>query len=404
MINIRLLLLISLSAGGFASAADLTMLSGKKYTGTPTQFENGILTIKLETETVSVSAKEILSLDLGGKALPSSGIKFDEVVLTDGSIFRVASFKIKQKQFEATLLAVPNGVAPPNPAIALGHVFHLLRNADQANVRESWTKLVAGRGKRDLFESRATDGQLSPLPGTVLEGTADGESASFEREDGQVTTLQLKRATGGIVFNQPPVGVVPPTLCKAIDAFGNVLFAQAIVFVDGGVKVKTVHGAAMTYPTFDGLVKLDFSQGNIVSLSDLDPAVTAPKPIPGDPYFTFLRDKSQDNSPIRLGGMTYARGLWIAPETSLTYKMTADFREFKTVIGVDDGIKEPTSKVKLTIEGDGRVLFAGLVSLKDKPKELVLDVKGVRELRIAVEQDSRFTGNQVTLADARLQK
>ena len=90
MINKRLLLLAFLSASGFASAADLTMLSGKKYTGTPTQFENGILTIKLETETVSVSAKEILSLDLGGKALPTSGIKFDEVVLTDGSIFRVA--------------------------------------------------------------------------------------------------------------------------------------------------------------------------------------------------------------------------------------------------------------------------------------------------------------------------
>ena len=132
--------------------------------------------------------------------------------------------------------------------------------------------------------------------------------------------------------------------------------------------------------------------------------MTAPKPIPGEPYYTFLRDKSQDNTPIRLSGVTYVRGLWVAPETVLTYKLTADFRELKAIVGVDDGIEVPSSKVKLTIEGDGRVLYAGLVSRKEKPKELVLDVKGVRELKLTVEQDTRFSGNQVTLADARLQK
>lgn len=388
-----------------ATGADLTTLSGKKYSGDPIKFEAGILTIQVEGAPVAVPAKDLLMLDFGGKQ-PSTVGKYDEVTLTDGSMLRVSGFKIKAKQFEPTLVAGPTGVPPPQAAVTLSKVFHVLRGADQPAVRMEWVKLVASRGKRDLFVSRATDGVLSPLPGTVLEGSADGDAVTFEREDGQLTTLQLRRATGGIIFNQPPVGVVPPTLCKVVDTFGNILFAQSVEFANGGLKVKTVHGAAMTYPNLTGLAKLDFSQGNIAYLSDLDPVVTAPKLIsePGEFQFTYLKDRSQRGGPIRLAGVTYPRGLWIYPETSLVYKLTSDYREFKTTVGIDDDTESLSSQVKVTIEGDGRVLFSGLVTRKDKPKELVLDVKGVRELRIAVEQETRFAGNQVSLGEARLQK
>jgi hypothetical protein len=397
-------LLVAISALP-ASGADVTTLSGKKYSGTPVKFDAGILTIQVEGAPVALPAKDLLMLDFGGK-LPTAGGKFDEVTLTDGTTLRVSAFKIKGKLFEPTLVTGPAGVPPPLPAVTLAKVFHILRGADQPAFRTEWNKLVASRGKRDLFVSRAADGVLSPLPGTVLEGSAEGDAVTFEREDGQLTTLQLRRATGGIIFNQPPVGVVPPTVCKVLDAFGNVLFAQSIEFADGGLRVKTVHGAAMTYPNLTGLVKLDFSQGNIAYLSDLDPVVTAPKaiPEPGEFQFTYLKDRSQRGGPIRLAGVTYPRGLWIYPETSLVYKLTSDYREFKTTVGIDDDTESPSSQVKVTIEGDGRVLFSGLITRKDNPKELVLDVKGVRELRIAVEQDTRFAGNQVSLGEARLQK
>ena len=41
---------------------------------------------------------------------------------------------------------------------------------------------------------------------------------------------------------------------------------------------------------------------------------------------------------------------------------------------------------------------------KDKPKALVLAVKGVKQLRIIVEADTPLNGNYVILADARVQK
>jgi hypothetical protein len=389
---------------GVTPSADVTTLAGKKVSGTPTKFENGVVTIRDGTNEVALPAKDLAVIDFGVRPGPPEGTKYDDVTVTDGSLLRTVGFKIKGKAFEMVPVTGPAGVPPPIVALPLNKVFHVLRGADQVKARDDWAKLVAGRGKRDLFVSRSAEGVLSPLPGTVLDGTAEGESVTFEREDGQVATLPLRRATGGIVFNQPPVGVVPPTLCTVSDAFGNVLYAQSVEFADGGLKVKTIHGVAVTYPSLAAVSKFDFAQGNVVALADLVPAVTAPPAVPGEPYYTFLTDKSQDNGPIRLGGVTYARGVWVAPDVSLTYKLPAEVREFKAVVGVDDGIEVPSSAVKLTIEGDGRVLFAGLVNRADKPRELVLDVKGVRELRVIVEQATRFTGNQVTLADAKLQK
>ncbi|MFO0938081.1 MAG: NPCBM/NEW2 domain-containing protein [Gemmataceae bacterium] len=408
MIRFRLPLLALFITTLPVSAADLTTLAGKKVSGQIVKLDKGILTIQTDSGPVPVPTKEILTVDFAsGSSTPpaiTANTKYDEVTLTDGSTFRIASFKIKKKQFAVTMLPGPANVASPEPTIELSQVFHVLRGAEQSTVREAWAKLVAGRGKRDMFVTRSSEGVLSPLPGTLIEGSDDGDSVKYEREDGQSVTLQLRRATGGIVFNQPPIGVVPPTLCKVVDAFGNVLFAQSIEVNQDQFAVKTIHGALVKYPSHKALAKLDFSQGNIVYLSELDPAVSAPKPIPGEPYYTFLRDKSQDNNAIRLGGVTYSRGVWIAPETSLSYKLPSDFREFKAVVGIDDGIEIPTSQVKLTIEGDGRMLFSGLVVRKDKPKELVIDVKGVRELRVTVAPDAQFAGNQVTLADARFQK
>src|SRR5437667_224943 len=74
---------------------------------------------------------------------------------------------------------------------------------------------------------------LSPLPGTILAGNEAGDAIDFEREDGQKVNFKLTRATGGLVFNQPPRGVIPPTLCRLLDVYGNVLIVQALQIAEG---------------------------------------------------------------------------------------------------------------------------------------------------------------------------
>jgi hypothetical protein len=63
------------------------------------------------------------------------------------------------------------------------------------------------------------------------------------------------------------------------------------------------------------------------------------------------------------------------------------------------------SQAVVRIEGDGRELFAGVVSRKDRPRPLNLDIQGVKQLRIVVgSQGLLDLGDHVDLADAKVSK
>src|SRR5262249_18357907 len=150
-------------------------------------------------------------------------------------------FAVKGKAFEIELLPGPDGVAPPKFELPITSVFYAMRGADDPKNRDSWKKMLLNRGKRDLYVIRQADG-LNFVQGTLTEGSADGALVKFEKEGGGTEDLRLSRATGGLVFAQPPRDQVPPTLCRVVDVFGNVLVAQAVEMADTGVKVTTVSG------------------------------------------------------------------------------------------------------------------------------------------------------------------
>ncbi|HEY2784907.1 MAG TPA: NPCBM/NEW2 domain-containing protein [Fimbriiglobus sp.] len=384
-------------------AADLSTLTGKKYKGKLKRIDATLLTFEAEIGTVAVPLKDLFVLDFGHKSVaPAVGAKYDELEMTDGSVFRYSACKVKGKTVDVTVLSAA-GVAVPTATIPLGSVFTILRGADSKQNRDDWKKLMAARGKRDMYVIRQPDG-LNALSGTVLEGTPEGDAVVFEQEDGQKKVLKLSRSFSGLVFNQPPRAVIPPTVCKLFDVFGNTLFATKIELTNGGMTVTTVNGATVVYPSLDGLSKLDFSQGNISYLSDLECAVTAPKAAPDQPVLAFLKDTAGGGLPLKLGGTAYAKGLWVSPETTLTYPIGPDFREFKAIVGISEATEVANSGAKLVISADGRELFSGPITRKMKPKELVLEVKGVKELTIRVDPDGLFTGSEVILAEARLQK
>src|SRR5262249_8251948 len=162
---------------------------------------------------------------------------------------------------EAALLPV-SGNPAPTVTVPLGSVFAYARDVHETKNRDEWKKLIAARGKRDLIVVRQADG-LNAMPGTVLEGVAEGKAISFGQGDGGKKVYQLSRPTGGLVFNQPPRDVIPPTVCKLTDVFGNTLFATKLDLAGAGLTVTTVNGATVVYASTAALAKLDFSKGNI---------------------------------------------------------------------------------------------------------------------------------------------
>jgi len=384
-----------------SSAADLSTLTGKKYKGELVGVNGDILTFRTDAGSVGVAVKEVFVVDFGNRVEPKAG-KYDEIELTDGSVIRCTQFKIKKKVVDAELPPAAGDVKPPKPALGMEMLFSYCRGADDAKTREKWKQATALRGKRDQFVVRRGD-VFEPVAGTVIEGDDTGDAIAFEKENGERTTYKLIRASG-LIFNQTPRGIIPPTVCKVFDVFGNTLTAQKVELAGGGLKVTTVAGAVFEYPSLKGVAKLDFSQGNIAFLSDLEAQVSAPDAIPGEPHFTYLRDKTNENAALKLDGQSYAKGLWLFPDTTLTYTLNGDFREFKALAGVDESVQVASSAVKLTIEADGKVVFSEVVSRKDKPRPLTLDVKGVKQLKVGVQREGLYLGNQIDLAEARLQK
>jgi len=386
-------------------AEELTTIAGKKADGKLVGVNAEGVVFNTNGSDVKVSSKELRMIDFGHKISPlPKDVKFDEIELTDASVIRCTQLAIKGK------LAIPTPIASaatsvPSFEMPLSTVFTVMRNAGDANLREEWRKMLATRGKRDLYVIRTADG-MNFLPGTVLEGSETGDSVTFEREDGTRSPLRLSRATGGLVFNQPPQASLPPTLCKVYDTLGNVLYATAIRLEGSSVIVTTVAGATVTYPNTESLAKLDYAQGNIVYLSDLDPQVEAPEALANEieVRLPWKRDKNQLNEALRLEGQSFAKGLWVYADTTLTFPIGGDYREFKALVGADDTITNGTTLVKLTIEADGRVLLREEIKRTDKPRNLNLDVKGAKQLKIRVEADVPYNGSQLIFAEARVQK
>ncbi len=404
-----LVLILCLAISLLASADELVTGGGKKLTGKLVAVNREGVTFKTGEAEAKIPGKEIVVVDLGHPVVaPAKGAEFHEIELTDGTILRCSRYLVKGKKFEIELLEGPKDVAPPKFDLPMTAVFYACRRADDAKHKAEWRKMLQNRGKRDLYVIRQADG-LNFVQGTLVEGDAEGTRLTFEKEDGGKESLLLSRATGGLVFNQAQNIELPSTLCKVQDVFGNMLVAQAVEMAGSGVKVTTVAGVVVSYPSAQGIAKLDYSQGNVAYLSDLTPQVQAPA-IPPDEVNTniavpFVADKTPTNEPLRLDNVVYPKGLWIASDTVLTYTLNGDYRELKAMIGIHDQFGTNSTEAKVTIEADGKPIFSEVVKRKDKPKGVTLDIKNIQQLRILVESDSPFfNGSQAVLADARVQK
>lgn len=389
-------------------AADVTTTAGKKITGKLVAVDAKGITFSTNETTVPIPSREIVIVDLGNPILTvPKNTTYSEIELTDGSAIRVAKFLIKGKKIETEqLIAAPSATAP-SYEIPLSTVFSAMKKADDPKHRDNWKKMLATRGKRDLYVIQQEAG-LTFVQGTIHSGSDDGKYIRFEKDTGGDPENLLQSRSVGFVFYQPQPANIAPTICRVLDIYGNSLNATAIAISPEGVTVTTVAGATIKYPSTAALAKLDYALGNIAYLSDIEPQSEGPElPLEEkklNPTVAFLKDRSLSNDAIKLDNTIYPKGLCIAPDTVLSYTINGEYTQLKAMAGIDENGANGTSAAKLTIEADGQVLFSEMLRRKEKAKPVFLAVKGVKQLRLIVETDTPFNGNYVTLAEARLQK
>ena len=398
---IRLAPLILLTTASLVQGAELVTLAGLRVSGPLAAVTPQGVTVNGATTPLN----QVASVNLGGKP-PAAWPRHDLVELVDGSRIRVADFKVKGRAVELKPLA--GGVAFELP---LNAISTLARNADDPESLRAFQAIVAARGKRDLFVVKQSTG-LNPLAGTVVGGNGAGDALTFESEAGRRLNLKLSRATGGLVFNQPPRDVVPPTLCRVADAAGNTLVAQSVQVESGKVIVITLAGCVARYDSQDRIEKLDFARGNVRYLADLGGRVELPPGEDDGPLGKLfpvrsgvVEDKAIGGGAIMLGGKPFARGVTLPPGAAIAYPLNGQFREFRAAVGVQDRAGRSPATMRLRVELDGRPAFDEVFESDKPPRELAINVRDARELRISAGRaGAALDGDQLNLADARVQK
>jgi len=360
-------------------------------------------------QTAALPVNRIASIQIQKSPAPPRDAKYDLIELTDGSTVLASQVSFRGKSMLPTLLTHPSGVAAPAVELPMTAVSQWMRNADDVKLREAWKKLAGDRVRKDRVLLRQGEG-FESLAGSLFDATETGDAFAFEQEGAGRRNLPIRRITGGILVYHPNSEVLPPTLCKVVDQYGNAWNAAKIEIVGKGLTLTTVAGATVTYPALDVLVMLDFAKGNLIYLSDLTPTVVYPE---GDdakaigPEFSLARkivmDRAGGGQDLIVNGKRYAKGIAIPKDTSCTFKLDAGYREFKFLLAAPPRGRNANFLLPMTILVDDRPIFAVTANDVPSPNELAFNVKDAKEIRIVVGSRG-FDGDRQLLVDARLQK
>ncbi len=243
-------------------------------------------------------------------------------------------------------------------------------------------------------------GVLHDLTSEVVEFELDGE------------LLPVKRAkVFGLIYRHREGRQLPAARCALTDVSGAKWLVHSLALEGEQLRWTTPAGLAVLRPVAS-VVRVDFSEGKVVFLSDLKPESVAWTPFFGTAeklpavaeFFAPRQDRALDPRPLKLGDKQYTKGLAVHSRTQLVYRLPSRFRRFVATVGIDDAVR-PRGNVQLVIRGDDRVLLDEKITGSDPPKELDLDVVGVRRLSILVDfGEDLDVADHLDLCEARVIK
>jgi hypothetical protein len=271
---------------------------------------------------------------------------------------------------------------------------------------KQWQEIAQQKHSGDVIVIRRQE-SLDHLDGALA--NVSDETVSFEFDGDKIEVNRQK--LDGLVYYHPIARQLPDRICQLIDVSGTRWSVQSLTLADGKIELTSPAGAKLTVPV-ERLGKLDFSSGNTVWLSDLEPEFVQRRPYVAsrlpqpslERLFQPRRDLGMTGKPLMLDGVTYKKGIAMISRTEMVFRLTEDFRNFHAMVGIDDAVRDG-GNVELVISGDDRVLLTQTVTGRDKAFPVDLDITGVRRLKILVDFGEEMDiADHLNLCDARLTK
>jgi hypothetical protein len=271
---------------------------------------------------------------------------------------------------------------------------------------KQWTEIVESKAAGDLLVVRK-NGALDYLEGVL--GNIGADTCKFELDKESIPVKRPK--IEGLVYFHPNPPELPEANGRLTLADGGAWSLRSTQLTDGKLKITTPSGMELDIE-LDNVTRFDFSTGKVAYLSDLEPESATFAPYIGfsddassfGEVYQYRRDTGFEQSPLKLDGKTYRKGLALQSRTSLIYKLPGKFRLFRAVVGIDDLTRE-TGDVRLEIKGDGKTLWQGEVTGSQPARELELELAGVKRLEILADYGGGLDiGDRLDLCEARVTK
>ena len=324
------------------------------------------------------------------------------VDLVDGSQLHATQFTVT-KGVAAVTWANGQTAAVPTRSI---HSVRWRDHGQTPDLAKQWSDLAAQKLDADIVVVRRTN-NLDQLEGVLHDVTA--ESVQFESQDQRIDVSRKK--LDGLVYYHPTAGDYRQRLCQVTDASASQWNVKSLRLIEGRLELLTAAGVSVALPA-EQLLKVNFSSGNTVWLSDLEPESMHWRPYVDSQLsqplllklFQPRKDQSFGGGTLLLGGTAYPRGLAVRSRTELVYRLTEGFRQFHAVVGIDDRVREG-GNVDLKLTGDERVLLTKNITGRDPPLTVDLDITGVKRLKILVDFGQELDiADHLDLGEARMTK
>jgi hypothetical protein len=410
---IKLLFIAMLAAAQSANGeATVTKLDGQTISGAVADWSATTLTIATSAgERIELPVEQLTELRLPQDV--SETPQATHLVLTDGTRLVCEQFSLESGQANVRASASSRPIRIPRQAIRLVELRAPtpLITATLAEIAEK------GQPGDALVVSQAGSESMDYLTGVIGDVTADQVSFKW---DGQ--PIPVKRTKiAAMTFYQQPNEAKPDSLCRLELADGSQIAAATVSLRDRVLEISTPTGVEFQIDV-DRLVRADFSSGKIVYLSDLKPEDVAWTPAFGLPQSDSITarhlprfDASFSGEPLALlwkndvarsrrDVRTYSKGLAIRSRTELTYRLPEGMSRFTATAGIDPK-DAAQGHVLLTIRGDDRVLWEGVVDGKSPPVELDVQLGTARRLLLTVDYGGGLDyGDRLHLVEARVTK
>ena len=136
--------------------------------------------------------------------------------------------------------------------------------------------------------------------------------------------------------------------------------------------------------SLDEISLVQIQGGKVQYLSQLQPVSVDEKTVLAPPQ-PYQMDRSSQKDKLSIAGRRYPWGIGVHANSSLTFEINGRYKEFRSDIGIDTGMRDRGSVV-FSVLGDGKKIYESPVvkGSDSAPRKINVSVAGVQKLTLRV--------------------